>query len=411
MDLSASLADLITGYSDQKKQLEDSIDSMKRAKLANDAQALAMYDQQQQVKAAAKEFKEVQGQIKGVASGFGALKGVVQNVVGAFVKSTAAVVGFTAAASPQAAAGLGDIFRILAAHIGIALIPVIFYLVDGIEQAIDWFESLDDQTKTWIAVIAAGLPILLAIGPAVGGLVTAFTALASPVGLLTLGILAAVVAVGYFIMKFNGIAKELDDYRASLKKGLNEGWNRKELEESDAYKKIAAEKDPKKREQLATGIVNQAQSEVNRALKAQNELGGGAWYKFGFDSDEVKEARRRSEAAQKNLKIAMGAHKELVGGEVQTPQGEEEQEDKGTAGLQKQMGKLMQGLTAKMSMEQKPQFSSIEEARRKVQINALKDPLERELIMLQREYYKKWLDGYQAWKKKNETPNSGVFGK
>jgi hypothetical protein len=49
-----------------------------------------------------------------------------------------------------------------------------------------------------------------------------------------------------------------------------------------------------------------------------------------------------------------------------------------------------------MAKEQEPKFGGIEEARKQVQLNALKDTLEQELLRLQREFYRKCLDNWPA---------------
>jgi hypothetical protein len=428
-ELSSYIADMITGYSNQKKALADNVDAAKRASLANNAQALALYDQKKAVEATGDQFKEIQNKIKGAAGGIKGLADAVMGMVTAVAKSVAAVTAFTAAASPQAAAGLGDIFRIVAAQIGMALIPVVMRLVVWAGQLVDWFTGLSDTTQLVIAAVVAGIPILLAVGPAIGGIITAAVAILGPFSLLAAAGIAVAAALVYLTMRINENAKVMEKDNENAKKGVTEGFSRKEMESSDVYKQIQGEKDPEKKKALANKLVMDKQHEMSSAMNAQNDVNNSWWTAVGGNKDDVKKASDRKMEAEKQMKIAMAARNELVNNQkvdikeppaVPGAPGAPGHPAAGPGGAapgkagDKQTGletsmKFMQGMMAKMRAEQGPKIGSIEDARKQVQLNALKDPLEQEMIRLQRQYYKNWEQSWPDYQKKLKESGGSVF--
>lgn len=103
---------------------------------------------------------------------------------------------------------------VASASLGEALAPTIEKVVGWLQQAIDWFNSLDDETKTQIAtiglVVAAAGPLLVVLGTvistigtimgALGTVKTALLAFSGPVG-IAIAIIGGLIAAGVALYK------------------------------------------------------------------------------------------------------------------------------------------------------------------------------------------------------------------
>jgi hypothetical protein len=408
--LGSYLGNLITDYAEQKKELEGVIDATKRQRLAADPAALALYDQTQAVKSSANQFAKIKTSVKGLGE---ALSGTIA----AFAKSTAMLVGFTAAANPQAAEAMGSIFRIVSAQLGIALMPVLMQLVVWAGNVVDWFKTLSPTTQTVIASLIALSPAIMSaiqvgagkalgsvfgmLGKGVMGLLGGFTLLAGA-GLVVAG------ALLYFTSVLNARAESMKQYEENAKKGVTEGFSRKELEGNPDYARIQNEKDPAKQRALSDQLLKQRQHEMSEAFKEQQEASSG-WF---TSKDTQKKADQKAMDAEKQMKITLGAKNELVNKQVVDIKDKDGGSNPEVAGGQKMQSAIMmlQGVASKVQKEQQPKFGGLEEARKQIQINALKDPLEQELLRLQREYAKKWLEAYPAWIKKLKESGGAFAG-
>jgi hypothetical protein len=139
--------------------------------------------------------------------------------------------------------------------------------------------------------------------------------------------------------------------------------------------------DPEERSKAAKAARASSQTELYNARQNLDKAQGSAFnYIYG---DEIKNAQDNYEKAVKHHELNIAATGELVNGR--------RQEFKGPSREALQAQKL-QGLMAHYPKEMQPQFTGIEQARKMMQVNALKDPLEQEVLRLQREAYKKFLD-------------------
>lgn len=95
----------------------------------------------------------------------------------------------------------------LSVEMGDILLPHATALVSKVNELVDWFRGLDDQVKTNIMIFAGLIaligPIIMAVGffgIALGGLITMFGILISPIGLVIGGLVAlgAAFAVAWF---------------------------------------------------------------------------------------------------------------------------------------------------------------------------------------------------------------------
>ena len=123
---------------------------------------------------------------------------------------------------------------VASASLGEALAPTIEKIVGWIQQAVEWFNSLDSETQTMIAtigmVVAALGPALVIIGTlistvgtvigAIGKLQMAFTMISGPVG-IAIAAIGALVAAGIWLYTH---WEDVKRYAAQLRDWVVEKW-------------------------------------------------------------------------------------------------------------------------------------------------------------------------------------------
>lgn len=184
------------------------------------------------------------------------------------------------------------------------LTPVISQLVGYVQQAVDWFNSLDEgQKKTIITiamVVAAIGPLLMILGSiasGIGSIITLVGLIASPVGLVVAAVVAAGVLIGAvvaaimthldeFKQYFNDVAANFGEVWQSVIDDATQGWEAFK----DAFKAVVNAIIG-----FVNGMISAVVSGVNAIISALNSLSfdvpdwvpkiGGK--KFGFEISQV----------------------------------------------------------------------------------------------------------------------------
>ena len=116
---------------------------------------------------------------------------------------------------------LGNRFKILAAELGVILFPMLEKIIGAVTKLTDWFSNLSDGQKKFIviagvvatalALVIGPLLIMLALLPAITAGIAMVTAISLPmIGtfLIVAGVIAAVIAIGWLLVKHWDKVKE-----------------------------------------------------------------------------------------------------------------------------------------------------------------------------------------------------------
>lgn len=184
------------------------------------------------------------------------------------------------------------------------LTPVISRLVGYVQQAVDWFNSLDEGQKKIIVIIAMVVaaigPLLMILGSiasGIGSIITLVGLIASPVGLVVAAVVAAGVLIGAvvaaimthldeFKQYFNDVAANFGEVWQSVIDDATQGWEAFK----DAFKAVVNAIIG-----FVNGMISAVVSGVNAIISALNGLSfdvpdwvpslGGK--KFGFEISQV----------------------------------------------------------------------------------------------------------------------------
>lgn len=184
------------------------------------------------------------------------------------------------------------------------LTPVISRLVGYVQQAVDWFNSLDEGQKKIIVIIAMVvaaigplLTILGSIASGIGSIITLVGLIASPVGLVVAAVVAAGVLIGAvvaaimthldeFKQYFNDVAANFGEVWQSVIDDATQGWEAFK----DAFKAVVNAIIG-----FVNGMISAVVSGVNAIISALNGLSfdvpdwvpGLGGKKFGFEISQV----------------------------------------------------------------------------------------------------------------------------
>ena len=184
------------------------------------------------------------------------------------------------------------------------LTPVISRLVGYVQQAVDWFNSLDEGQKKIIVIIAMVVaaigPLLMILGSiasGIGSIITLVGLIASPVGLVVAAVVAAGVLIGAvvaaimthldeFKQYFNDVAANFGEVWQSVIDDATQGWEAFK----DAFKAVVNAIIG-----FVNGMISAVVSGVNAIISALNGLSFGVpdWVpglggkKFGFEISQV----------------------------------------------------------------------------------------------------------------------------
>ena len=184
------------------------------------------------------------------------------------------------------------------------LTPVISQLVGYVQQAVDWFNSLDEGQKKIIVIIAMVVaaigPLLMILGSiasGIGSIITLVGLIASPLGLVVAAVVAAgvlIVAVVAAIMThldefkqyFNDVAANFGEVWQSVIDDATQGWEAFK----DAFKAVVNAIIG-----FVNGMISAVVSGVNAIISALNGLSfdvpdwvpGLGGKKFGFEISQV----------------------------------------------------------------------------------------------------------------------------
>lgn len=184
------------------------------------------------------------------------------------------------------------------------LTPVISRLVGYVQQAVDWFNSLDEGQKKIIVIIAMVVaaigPLLMILGSiasGIGSIITLVGLIASPVGLVVAAVVAAGVLIGAvvaaimthldeFKQYFNDVAANFGEVWQSVIDDATQGWEAFK----DAFKAVVNAIIG-----FVNGMISAVVSGVNAIISALNGLSfdvpdwvpGLGGKKFGFEISQV----------------------------------------------------------------------------------------------------------------------------
>lgn len=184
------------------------------------------------------------------------------------------------------------------------LTPVISQLVGYVQQAVDWFNSLDEGQKKIIVIIAMVVaaigPLLMILGSiasGIGSIITLIGLIASPVGLVVAAVVAAGVLIGAvvaaimthldeFKQYFNDVAANFGEVWQSVIDDATQGWEAFK----DAFKAVVNAIIG-----FVNGMISAVVSGVNAIISALNGLSfdvpdwvpGLGGKKFGFEISQV----------------------------------------------------------------------------------------------------------------------------
>lgn len=184
------------------------------------------------------------------------------------------------------------------------LTPVISQLVGYVQQAVDWFNSLDEGQKKIIVIIAMVVaaigPLLMILGSiasGIGSIITLVGLIASPVGLVVAAVVAAGVLIGAvvaaimthlgeFKQYFNDVAANFGEVWQSVIDDATQGWEAFK----DAFKAVVNAIIG-----FVNGMISAVVSGVNAIISALNGLSfdvpdwvpGLGGKKFGFEISQV----------------------------------------------------------------------------------------------------------------------------
>lgn len=184
------------------------------------------------------------------------------------------------------------------------LTPVISQLVGYVQQAVDWFNSLDEGQKKIIVIIAMVVaaigPLLMILGSiasGIGSIITLVGLIASPVWLVVAAVVAAGVLIGAvvatimthldeFKQYFNDVAANFGEVWQSVIDDATQGWEAFK----DAFKAVVNAIIG-----FVNGMISAVVSGVNAIISALNGLSfdvpdwvpGLGGKKFGFEISQV----------------------------------------------------------------------------------------------------------------------------
>jgi hypothetical protein len=108
-----------------------------------------------------------------------------------------------------------EVFKELSEQMGAKLLPVVNKALGFLQKLVDQFSGLNPKIQNALIIIAL---IAAALGPLIMGLglfLTALSAVASPVGLVILGVVALVAAIGYLHYEFQILNPVIDLFKKS----------------------------------------------------------------------------------------------------------------------------------------------------------------------------------------------------
>lgn len=341
---------------------------------------------------------------------------------GVFGQATAAVRGFAAAASPEAAETLRGSIQLLVATVGQEFVPVIGKVAFAIQDAAHWFGGLSEETKGLIVqltlggVAAAGVVVAIgrvvavvqSLAPAATVAARALTALwavaaahplvavAAAIGAVTVAVLAMRGAFGQAEDAVGGATERLASLEALLGR-LREGGapGRKELEEifslAERRELERLRGRPEELKRYAAGLAAEARGRVRPVREVEREA---LEAEAGAPGAQEEYRRRFLRAAfqRRFMTEAPPPTGSAAADAVRRRQAEAEARAE-AAGRIAVTGELPGGVprhALARPREMTAQFTAIERAREAFQLSLLqRDPLQQELMEIRRRSYER----------------------
>jgi hypothetical protein len=211
----------------------------------------------------------------------------IHNTASAALAAASVGTSLASAASPDAMNLLTGSFKLLAAALGITLLPIIIGVASGVQQLAAWFYNLDDSTKDTITQVI-GIGAALLFGAVV---MSKFIAIVMGMNPIIALLIALGAAVAYFVNDIKKARKQLEDETTATadrykNNDLTEeeftnsktakGWEKHHMDEQspESQKRALDEQEAKVKK-----VDDQVQAEI------QKKLGKGA---MGLGLEEVR---------------------------------------------------------------------------------------------------------------------------
>jgi hypothetical protein len=428
--LDSSVADFAAALSQQTDKLNELVTTEVLLNIGG-AQAAAAYLQQvaivKEVSAAHQQaVSAVRAQQTAAAAWQKSLSEVGKSATAAFTNAAAFSKNLAATANPTAWETMQDSLQLVTMQLGISFLPTIVTVSYKAQEFAHWLEALSPEAKQLMTYVAGAAGALYAFSKAASAVNTATfglgnqaakaaaqeflgASLTTKIGVFAVGAAAFSAAKGLWDLVQAGkdLNHRLDAISERREAPLEEKMNRAEFENTDAFKTLSAIEDPDERRKRAGSMSEQALRRAQAAAQAEREarsaagsrwlgLGAGAAGMIGMGGavtsdayERAEKAAKEHEAAVREMQSVSAAAAETVSGSRYTPSTKLGAE--GLLGAKAKQAEGLQSLLVHMPKESQPHFSAVEEARKQFQMGALKDPLEQEMLRLNREAAQEFL--------------------
>ncbi len=316
-----------------------------------------------------------------------ALQTALARTQAAFWSAAGFFSGIAAKANPLAWEVLQDSLSLVVMELGRAFLPAIITAAAYAQQFAAYLATLSPatlQTAATIATVGAALyattKVFSLVNVASFGLAAALTraAVSATVSAVAANPLAAAItaAVGGLVALAFWSDRNANSARrgvAEVREGVLQSLGIADIEGSELGKKVqgaGTREEKQKVLQAEAGPIHDALVEAESA--------------FRNAKDEDKEpARKQLEAAAKQAEIFDALNRQVTMGQTFIPH-----QGAGPGGFESAAGRQASEigmLLSRFPKEAQPRFSPLEEARKQIQLNSLKTPLEQEQIRLQRQ--------------------------
>lgn len=295
--------------------------------------------------------------------------------------------GMAAVANPTAWATMKDSITLVAMQIGRYFLPAIITVAYKAQEFARWLAELSPATKSTITQFATVAGLAFAFGKVLSlantatlGLVPkAFGALPGAAQGVVGAFALASAGVAYFAYKVSSINAAMDKAIADMSRPIEEKLSRAQFEERPEFKDLAGQGNADNRRRLGDAMLKEAQTRATAANKDLERVNHPLYVGRSGDRDK---AQQEAVAANEHLQVTLKAYDELIRGRAAKFTGP------GRAGaIAGQIGQFL----SHYPKEMQPRFSAVEEARKGIQVANLKDPLEQEMIKLNREAAKEFM--------------------
>jgi hypothetical protein len=416
------LDQLMEAMTEQKAKLTELVTVEFLLAQAGAAAVQAYLDQVDEVKAATAAYAQATAAAKVQKEWQERLSAAGLAVGRSFASASHFAEGLAQAANPTAWATMTDSFQLVGMQLGMNFLPMILRVSIGAQELAQRLAHLTPETQALIAEVAGAAAAMVVFSKAAS---FANMALLGVPGKLTakagdkLGELAAAglskipgaawgVAGAFGVAALAGFAlrealfhaaDEIERRAQGLYKPAVQKFTDSEITESPEYKELQSIQDPDARRKRAAELHAAAVAEEARWRNAEEKgpIDSSAPLKFDIPipltlTKEAEEAEREGKTIEQKHQEALDKT-DLYGRVMEVlvhglPQHSEKDVVPAETKTAEQLGRFL----THFPKEMQPRFSAVEEARKNFQVQAFKDPLEQEMLRLNRESAKKFLE-------------------